>query len=221
MQKHILKLGAILIGAVVVAWMGWSTPQALAQQAPVPQTGETTCWQASGAQIPGGQIPCEGTGQDGDWQAGVEAPRMRFTNLNNGAVRDNLTGLVWLRDARCFVQQTWHQSLTLANALAHGACSLSDGSVQGDWRMPNVKEFLSLFDYGQFAPALPVGHPFQNVPGEGVSADPRYWTSTTRLADALQFGFVDPFGINLTEGTMFGTGNGFDQYYLWPVRGGR
>jgi hypothetical protein len=201
------KIGLAMMGLLVTCYA------ADGAMAPVPQTGQTSCWQANA-----GEIPCDESGQDGDWQAGVKAPRVRFTNLNNGTVRDNLTGLVWLRDARCDERITWHQALTLANTLAHGQCSLTDGSIPGDWRMPNVKEFLSLFDYGQFAPALPVGHPFLNVPVAGVDGDPRYWTSTIRLMDAVLFSFADPFGINLTEGTMFGTGNGLDQYHLWAVR---
>lgn len=188
--------------------------------APVPQTGETTCWQMGGA-----QIPCAGTGQDGDWQAGVEAPSMRFTDLNNGAVRDNLTRLIWLKDARCPADPSspyvpWAQALAFANALAHGACGLTDGSVPGDWRMPNVREMLSLIDYGQFSPALPAGHPFLHVPVEGVDGNPRYWTSTTRLAIAVQ-GFAEPFGVNIEEGWTFDTGLAFVRYLLWPVRGGR
>jgi hypothetical protein len=68
MQKYMLTRGAMLIAAIV-AWGGFVTPQALAQRARVPQTGQTQCWDASG-----NLIPCTKTGQDGDIQAGVPLP---------------------------------------------------------------------------------------------------------------------------------------------------
>ncbi len=39
-----------------------------------------------------------------------------------------------------------------------------------DWRLPNVKEFLSLIDFSESAPALVATHPFLNVFTAGV-----YW----------------------------------------------
>lgn len=61
----------------------------------LPQTGQTTCYDSAGA-----VIPCPGTGQDGDWLAGVVWPSPRFT-VGTGAeadcVTDNLTGLMWVK----------------------------------------------------------------------------------------------------------------------------
>ena len=42
-------------------------------------------------------------------------------------------------------------ALRCANKLNSGECGLSDGSVEGDWRLPNVREMQSLIDYGRFA----------------------------------------------------------------------
>jgi len=140
--------------------------------APVPQTGQTQCWDSAG--VP---IPCDGTGQDGDVQAGVAWPSPRFTDNLDGTVTDNLTGLIWLQDANCdfFGALTWRNALNAVNALADGTCGLTDGSGPGDWRLPNKKELLSLIDDGQYNPALPTGHPFLRV---GPSP---YWSSTTRV----------------------------------------
>lgn len=41
-----------------------------------------------------------------------------------------------------------------ANTLADGACGLTDGSVAGDWRLPNVRELYSLIHLQFFFPAL-------------------------------------------------------------------
>jgi hypothetical protein len=63
----------------------------------LPETGQTTCYDTEGD-----VIPCAGTGQDGDIQAGVAWPDPRFRDNGDGTVTDNLTGLMWLKDARLF-----------------------------------------------------------------------------------------------------------------------
>src|SRR5882724_3408899 len=120
--------------------------------APVPQTGQTQCWDSAG--VP---IPCDGTGQDGDVQAGVPWPTPRFTDNLDGTVTDNLTGLIWLQHANCFGIQTWTNALSAANTLHDTGtpdttddCGLSDGSKPGDWYLPNVKQLYSLIDSGHF-----------------------------------------------------------------------
>lgn len=140
--------------------------------APVAQTGQTRCWDSGGV-----RIPCAGTGQDGDIQAGVKWPDPRFTEDANGTITDNLTGLIWLRDANCFGLRTWAQALEDANTLHTGECGLTDGSRPGDWHLPNVHELLSLFDFENFRPVLPTGHPFPNV--QQGTENTTYWASTT------------------------------------------
>ena len=61
-------------------------------------------------------------------------------------VTDNLTGLIWLKNARCVGGTDWENALTWCNTLASGSCNLSDGSSAGEWRLPNINEFSSLFD---------------------------------------------------------------------------
>jgi len=145
---------------------------AVAGSAPVEDTGEIVCWDAVGT-----VISCTGTGQDGELQAGVDWPAPRFTGNADGTVTDNLTGLVWLENADCFGDELWAEALTDANTLASGSCGLTDGSVAGDWRLPNIKELMSLVDYSQVNPILPPGHPFNPIQAFGW-----YWTSTTFLA---------------------------------------
>jgi hypothetical protein len=155
MQTYRLMWEIVLMVAVV-AWVEWGIPQALAQPARVPQTGQTQCWDANG-----NLILCDGTGQDGAIQAGVGAPAARFSDRRDGTVRDNLTGLIWLKDANCDAlgpngngTGTWQQALDAANALVNGRCGLTDGSEPGDWRIPNVRELQSLIDFGFYQPGL-------------------------------------------------------------------
>src|SRR3990172_4596891 len=79
-------------------------------------------------------------GDDGNLQEGVAWPSPRFHDNNNGTVTDNLTGLIWLKDANCFGAKIWAVALTIANGLPNGQCGLNDGSKAGDWRLPNRKE---------------------------------------------------------------------------------
>jgi hypothetical protein len=173
--------------------------------APVPQTGQTMPFAA---------------GDDGSIRAGVPWPSPRFTDHGNGTVRDNLTGLIWLKLATCFGDQSWQDALNAANALASGSCGLSDGSVAGDWRLPNIRELLSLVGFGFFNPAL------SNAAGtgkctttdcafSGVILTSIYWSSTT-IADFSGPSF--PWGMDLYFGH---TGNfSVSVGFAWPVRGG-
>jgi hypothetical protein len=137
--------------------------------APLPKTGQADCFDALGT-----QINCAGTGQDGEYQHGAAWPAPCFSDDADGTVTDRLTGLVWLKDAYCFGNRQWIAALSDASNLASGSCGLSDGSQANDWRLPNVREFLSLIDFGRTEPTLPPGHPFLNV-----NLKYPWWTSTT------------------------------------------
>lgn len=136
--------------------------------APLPKTGQTQSY---------------GDRDDGDLQKGVAWPDPRFTANGNGTVTDNLTGLIWLQDGNCtdffdgdtivVNDRPWNDALIAANNLSTGKCGLTDGSVAGDWRLPNLRELQSLIDYGEFNPALSDGHPFTNTILNN------YWSSTT------------------------------------------
>lgn len=116
--------------------------------APVPRTGQTNSY---------------ATGDDGDKGTGIVWPDPRFTDNGNGTVKDNLTGLIWLKDAGCYEQKDWAAAIAFGNSLAAGQCNLSDGSTAGQWRLPNIRELQSLVDYSTFNQALPPGHPFTYV----------------------------------------------------------
>ena len=187
-------------------------------------TGETGCWDASG-----GSIACAGTGQDGAYQYGCapavvplspynrtymgwsSAAGSGLTDKGNGTVTDIVTGLIWTKDGNCFGATTWSDAFTACNGLASGACGLSDGSVAGDWRLPNINELRSLVDLSQ-TPALPDGHPFTNLVDPAVD---NYWSSTT-YADYP----VGQWSVYFFDGSV----NNYDKgslMYVWCVRGGQ
>jgi hypothetical protein len=72
--------------------------------------GQTTCWDPADTTIPITTVTCAGTGQDGDYQAGTPLPSPRFAVNGDGTVTDNLTGLIWLQNANCFLSRTWAQA---------------------------------------------------------------------------------------------------------------
>lgn len=124
-----------------------------------------------------GQTVSYASGDDASVQKGVTWPGSRFIDNANGTVSDQLTGLIWLKNAGCFSPSDWATALAVANQLASGSCGLSDGSTAGQWRMPNANELESLVDVSRTNPAVSSGHPFTNI--NLVKA---YWTSTTYTA---------------------------------------
>lgn len=170
----------------------------------LPKTGQTTCYDANGS-----VIACNGTGQDGDKQKGAAWPSPRFIDNANGTATDNLTGLVWVKNADCFSSQTWTAALNSANTLASGACGLSDGSTAGQWRLPNRKELQSLVDRSTYNPTLPTGHPFTGGQSKG------YWSSTGYASHANVAWIV-----HLDNGVV-NYGSKTINAYVWPVRAGQ
>jgi hypothetical protein len=144
--------------------------------------------QATGTYVP------FANGDDGTLEVGVPLPAPRMQDNGNGTVTDTLTGLVWLKQANC-INQVWAAAVAAVNTLASGQCGLSDGSVAGNWRMPNRKEMQSLADRMQNNEADYFGESFVSG-NSGVASQPaiftgfitlqNYWTSTTDAADVSQ-----------------------------------
>jgi len=161
---------------------------------PVLKTGQVTCSDSRG-----NRIDCANTGQDGEHQTGMAWPRPRFTDSGDGTVLDNLTSLVWTKDT-----QQVRGTMTWADALS--ACNHLDFAGHSDWRLPTVRELLSLVDYEQHDPALPPGHPFDNV--QFIF----YWSGTTYDASA-----INAWGVYLCNGYAFNYHKA-TRAYVWPVR---
>jgi len=198
--------------SLVLVLVGWSAvcaedgfyviPTMKQKYAPVPKTGQTTSY---------------GTRDDGALQKGVAWPTPRFTDNGNGTVTDNLTRLIWMKNANAFGTKTWADALTAANGLKSGDFDLNDGSQAGDWRLPNLRELQSLIDYGYYDPALPntlgtgkwaEGNPFQGVRSSF------YWSSTT--------GAYSPtyaWGVHFSSGYVDNNDKS-NSCYVWYVRGG-
>lgn len=167
-----------------------------------------------------GQTVSYVSGDDYAVQKGVAWPSMRFTDNQNGTVTDQLTGLIWLKNAGCSNPVDWPTALTTANQLANGSCGLTDGSTAGQWRMPNANELESLVDVSQSNPAVSTGNPFTNI-----SLAKAYWSSTTYMAltsNAMAIRFSDGRWINgVNSGdSSFNNNKTGSANSLWAVKSG-
>lgn len=196
MFKKKLVLNGFPLIAVFLIIPSLAIPNDRAATVPLAKTGQITCYDNDGD-----IINCTGTGQDGEFQKGITWPNPRFTDHHNGTVTDNLSGLMWTKNA-----QKIKGTKKWINAL--DACNNLDFAGYNDWRLPNVKELLSLIDYGQHDPALPSGHPFDNV--QVIF----YWSSTNY--DSFP---PHAWGVYLYNGYVYNY-HKITNAYVWPVRGG-
>jgi hypothetical protein len=171
-------------------------PAMRGKYAPVPKTGQTAVY---------------GTRDDGALQKGVASPTPRFTDHGNGTVTDNLTKLIWMKNASAIGKQTWANALSIANNLQSGEYDLTDGSVAGDWRLPNIRELQTLIDYSRACLCLPEGHPFTWV-NDGMPL--YYWASTSYAYFNFNAWRVDLFYCQVGNDSKSNTN------YVWCVRGG-
>src|SRR5437867_1500406 len=114
---------------------------------PLPATGQTSCWDSSGK-----VISCAGTGQDGDLREG--AP-LAYVDNGDGTVTDVNTGLMWEKLSHDGTVHDDHNQYTWATALGHVA-TLNRTRFAGhdDWRLPNVRELLSIVNYQTYNPTV-------------------------------------------------------------------
>jgi hypothetical protein len=123
-------------------------------------------------------------------------------DLGDEAVLDRETGLVWQRSPSSTSLFDWASSVALCIGTAIGG--------RRGWRLPSAWELMTLKDPAQSNPALPEGHPFQDV-ALGVL----YWTATASAADA-----AGALGLSFTSGGqgIITTSKSIDAL-RWCVRG--
>jgi len=153
-------------------------------------TGSTEC-----SNDAGDLIPCAGTTQDGELQAGDP---FSFTDNGDGTITDENTGLMWEKKSDDSGIHDVDTSYNWGNAFLMHIFSLNFSSFAGynDWRLPNIRELSSISGFG----ANPIPPAFDNgcAPGCTVvtcscAASARNWSSTT-VPDATSNAYATQFG---------------------------
>jgi hypothetical protein len=154
-----------------------------------------------------GQTASYYSGDDGNLEPGVAWPNPRFTDLGDGTIKDNLTGLEWVQAPHSLAGNSsfmyWNSAVDLCNNLVHAGHS--------DWRLPSVKELESLLNYGTYSPALPAGHPFVGVKNSD------YWSGSSSRADSTSYAWQ----VNANYGAVDYVLKSGGMSYVLPVRGGQ
>jgi len=127
--------------------------------------------------LPGtGQVTIYAPADDADVGAGGA---LSYRDNGDGTVTDIRAGLTWEKktDANVNNVYSWNNAFAYVaelNAMNGGA----GFAGHNDWRLPNVRELLSIVDYGQANPSI---HPIFG-PTAGVLNFVLYWSSTSWAA---------------------------------------
>jgi len=171
--------------------------------APVAQTGQTGCWDATG--IP---VTCSGTGQDGDLKNGFPTPAPHFTDNGDGTITDNLTSLTWSKDANAAtIPKTWQQALDYIKTL-----NSQNYMGHNDWRLPNINELKTLInkDPANLSNWLAT-QGFTNVQPSFYWSSSTYASAGNKSAALIVYLDQGYLAYNYKTSTV----------YVWPVRGGQ
>ena len=196
-----------MIGSVVLC-LGSALADGLID---LPQTGQTKCYDPE----KDWEIDCEGSGQDGEFRAGVAWPEPRFVDNNDGTITDNLTGLMWLKVANCFSYKPWQQALDVIAEFNANPENFTCGNYYSgkydDWVLPNVNELSSLTN------SLPELYKWLSNQGFVGVQNANYWTSTTYAGNSNH-----AWTMNMNNSHLYGNGySKNNNYYVWPVRAGQ
>ena len=165
----------------------------------LPKTGQTTTYQA---------------GDDGFYEAGWWKGRLDSNNKvrlvaktigGDDVVIDRATGLMWAadgNDAGCNSGNTilWGPAITYAEGLTFAGFT--------DWRVPNVKELMSIINFSLSSPTI------DNTKFVNTYSN-YYWTSTTNIPNTIAAWYIT-FGF----GFVLSTSKTFFDVRLRCVRGG-
>ena len=216
--RHLVRIGSVLIYVTAVAGAGSATAQGSlngpgnptvldvvhdvqTQLADLNALVQKLTQKIDDLQSQAGSIPPA-------WAQALGADRFVVT-MGGEAVLDRETGLVWeqspgkIPGSPKIFKESFDRAVDCVDRTTGG---------RRGWRLPSVWELSTLIDPVNRNPALPSGHPFENV-----SSDIRFWTTT-------------PFSVGFDAGTAWvvsfdgdfpGAGTtGPDQFFrLWCVRG--
>jgi hypothetical protein len=202
---------------------------------PVVDTGQALCYDDSGAEI---ACPAEGAafyGQDAQY----DGSQPSFTDNGDGAITDNVTGVMWQQSADTDGDGDIDAADKLTYNGAGNYCANLTRAGHTDWRLPDIKTLYSLIDFGGLDPSGYSGSdtsgliPFidadyfdfaygDTAAGERI-IDAQYASSSLYVSTTLEQML---FGVNFADGrikgyglTMPGPGNVEKTFYVICARG--
>jgi hypothetical protein len=151
----------------VLVCMAVAVPALAADWNPLPDTGQTKCYD-----VAGNEIACPAAGQPLHGQdAQYHGPAPSYTDNGDGTVTDNNTGLVWMKstaDTNTDGSITSDDRLSWQDAIDYCA------GLGGGWRLPTYTELESIVDYGRSLPTInPIFHCQSSA----------YWSASTHADD--------------------------------------
>lgn len=181
-----------------------------------------------------GQTTAYGAGSDGDVEAGAT---LSYTDNGDGTITDNNTGLMWEKKSDDGSVHDKDNTYTWSSPASYFTTNVMDGTIATtflailngglgfagytDWRIPNVKEVLSITDYSVPSPGPTVPPAFNTscaaactVLTCSCTTNSLYWSSTT-----YALGPQNAWWVNLNFGSpnVDGKANG---RHVRAVRGG-
>jgi len=149
---------------------------------------------------------------DGYYEAGLPAGAgVRFVYNTDNTITDNVTGLDWIQNPAITSGDGFDFANTYlwANAItAITAMNTANYGGHNDWRLPNLKELISIVDYGRIFPSINVSF--------FTSLSDYYWSNTTHASITEEAWIV-----NFNDGVTATDSKDPANYYVRPVRGGQ
>jgi len=175
------------------------------------QTGQAGCWNSTGA-----SISCAGTAQDAALKKGVP---FQYVDNGDGTITDLSTQLTWEKLGAAGSVHDINYAGTWPDAfLKVATMNGSNFAGHDDWRLPNVRELLTLVDYGidtssgrSMTPSV-FDHDCEvgcTVATCSCTAQADYWTSTTQTNETSS-----AWAVSFRDGVSFYAG----KLLLAPVR---
>lgn len=195
-SRHRMTRTVMIVFLLVMA-LFLNSPALSSEVIQTATTGQKSCYNEIGT-----KIACTGTGQDGAFQAGAGWPTARFAADMSGCwIADNLTGIMWARNAKQQCADTWMVAMMYGEALS--LCGYTD------WRAANINELESLVNAGSAnLPSWLSNMGFTNLQSG------YYFSSTSYLNDNTNY--PSPWSMSVQDGT--GTGGPTTSNSILPTK---
>ena len=174
------------------------------QSATLWRTGQIGTYDGNGT-----KIDFQNSGQDGDLQRGEPWPEPRFINNGDGTITDIMTGLIWLKDGKCFGTLKWHSAGKAVDAFNDNPkvfeCTNYSASFS-DWHLPTLTDLSSLLNANES-----ILSNYLNLQGFSAVQTGMYWTGSTYMNS------LNAWSVDFRDGTISYKGK-MENLFLLLVR---